>query len=244
MSSPKNLLRALGVLVAGVAWFELTPTDLWVQQALFDRGGQGWILDNTEPLARLLFYDGPKGLLILLALCLTVSLLFIRRSRIVRRYASGIRIVLLSLVLIPACVAAMKDATNVACPRQLAVFGGDLPYVGVVDSYLARSADQPKLRCFPAAHASGGFALLSLFFLFKTLRNRRRALYAALAVGWAMGAYKIAIGDHFLSHTVASMLFAWLGVCAIALAESSLGQWLRQPEGAIDRQIPRQLPSR
>jgi membrane-associated PAP2 superfamily phosphatase len=61
-----------------------------------------------------------------------------------------------------------------------------------------------------AGHASGGFALLSLFFLFKTARKSIGVVLFALTIGWSMGLYKMAIGDHFLSHTIITMLIAWL----------------------------------
>ena len=33
--------------------------------------------------------------------------------------------------------------------------------------------------------------------------------------GWSTGTYKILIGDHFLSHTVVTMLLAWLIILTI-----------------------------
>jgi len=74
----------------------------------------------------------------------------------------------------------------------------------------------PKIKCWPAGHASGGFALLSLFFLFKSRKNKKIAIITALSVGWAMGLYKMVIGDHFLSHTIITMMLAWLIVLIIA----------------------------
>ncbi|KAB7881964.1 PAP2 family protein, partial [Poseidonibacter ostreae] len=41
------------------------------------------------------------------------------------------------------------------------------------------------------------------------------ALIFALSVGWSMGTYKMLIGDHFLSHTIITMLIAWLLVLII-----------------------------
>ena len=51
---------------------------------------------------------------------------------------------------------------------------------------------------------------MSLFFLFKKRKYQIRALIFALAIGWSMGIYKMLIGDHFLSHTIITMLIAWL----------------------------------
>jgi membrane-associated PAP2 superfamily phosphatase len=72
-----------------------------------------------------------------------------------------------------------------------------------------------KFKCYPAGHASGGFALMSLFFLFKTYKNRIIALLFAFVIGWSMGVYKMLIGHHYLSHTVITMILSWLLILAI-----------------------------
>ena len=51
---------------------------------------------------------------------------------------------------------------------------------------------------------------MSLFFLFRRKRAKYAALSAALAIGWSMGIYKMMLGDHFFSHTMITMLLAWL----------------------------------
>ncbi|MFA5454365.1 MAG: phosphatase PAP2 family protein [Sulfurimonas sp.] len=60
-----------------------------------------------------------------------------------------------------------------------------------------------------------GFALLSLFFLFKSQRNQKRAVIIALLIGFSIGIYKMLIGDHFFSHTIIAMLIAWLIILLI-----------------------------
>lgn len=208
-----SLLALLLCLVV----FEWIPLDLWLQRHFFDGVNQRWIWSSAEPISRFLLYDGLKWLLILCALGLIASLFFCKRAPTIRRYSRGIRIVVLSLILIPLTVSGLKAATNVACSRALSEFGGKLSYDGVFgDAPLTRQ------RCFPAGHASGGFALMSLFFLFKTAKNQRRALYLAAATGWIMGAYKMLIGDHFLSHTIVTMLLAWLIINVVVIVETHL----------------------
>lgn len=38
----------------------------------------------------------------------------------------------------------------------------------------------------------------------------------AISIGWALGLYKMFIGDHFLSHTLVTMLLAWLMILLIS----------------------------
>jgi len=123
---------------------------------------------------------------------------------------------------VPLSVAALKAGTNIACPRELAVYGGDIEYVGILPMYSPDAAPQSRQKCFPASHASSGFALFALFFLFRSAVNRRRALYLGLLVGGIGGAYKIAIGDHFLSHTIVALLLAWLIANLVARVDSAV----------------------
>lgn len=219
MSNTRQAGFSLLALLLCLVVFEWIPLDLWLQRHFFDGVNQRWIWSSAEPISRFLLYDGLKWLLILCALGLIASLFFCKRAPTIRRYSRGIRIVVLSLILIPLTVSGLKAATNVACPRALSEFGGKLSYDGVFgDAPLTRQ------RCFPAGHASGGFALMSLFFLFKTAKNQRRALYLAAGTGWIMGAYKMLIGDHFLSHTIVTMLLAWLIINVVVIVETHLGR--------------------
>ncbi|MFT7223137.1 MAG: membrane-associated PAP2 superfamily phosphatase [Cellvibrionaceae bacterium] len=66
------------------------------------------------------------------------------------------------------------------------------------------------------------FALLALYYLAQIARRRKQAIIFALSLGWLMGAYKMLIGHHFLSHTIISMVLAWFLVNSIALLVYSL----------------------
>lgn len=232
--TPRRQLLFTGLaLLAGFAWFELTPTDLWLQQWLYDAQAQAWIWSRKEPVTRFLLYDGAKGLLVLFALTLLMSLVFCRRSAWLARHCRGIRIVVLSLILVPICVSTLKATTNVACPRSLEAFGGELPYIKVLEPYPADARPDRRERCFPAGHASGGFALMSLMFLFASPRRRRAALVGGLLAGWITGGYKMVIGDHFFSHTLISMLLAWFIINLIVMAD---GRLFGSPAEAAGRQ--------
>lgn len=60
------------------------------------------------------------------------------------------------------------------------------------------------------------FSLMSLFFLFKRQRNRNIALVSSLIIGFCTGAYKVLVGDHFLSHTIITMICSWIIILLIA----------------------------
>ncbi len=219
MPTKSILPHAVLLTIISLLLFELTPLDLWLQQFFFDTHGHHWVLSASERISHLIFYDAPRLLFTLFVLVLGISLLFARRLGISADNARNMRIVLLSLILVPGCVSLLKTATDVACPRDLTMFGGNVAYASVFEHHAKSSETHARRRCFPAGHASGGFALMSLSFLFSTRRNRRRAMYFGLTVGWTTGIYKILIGDHFIGHTVISMCLAWTIIQMIASIE-------------------------
>lgn len=124
---------------------------------------------------------------------------------------------ILSIALGTGAVALLKETSNVDCPRSLAEFGGQQPYVHLF-------ADRPntlsRARCFPGGHSSSGFALFGLYFV--CLKRSRRQALAALALALTIGGLfafgQEARGAHFLSHDIwsaAIMWFACLGVFSL-----------------------------
>ena len=114
-----------------------------------------------------------------------------------------------SVILTVGTVGLLKSLTNVHCAWDLAPFGGRFPYLHLFahrPEYLAPG------QCFPAAHASSGYALMSLYFVFRE-RSRQWAL-AGLAcgifAGLVFGLAQQARGAHLLSHDVWSAMLAWL----------------------------------
>jgi len=224
MTTTKHVLFSAIALIIALLWFELTNTDLWLQNLLFNAQNNTWLIDSPGWLLSFVFYDGIKKLLILFALAILISLLFFRNKKWVRNYHRGLLIVLLSLIIVPSVTGLLKATTNVACPRDIVAYGGDIPYVRVFESYPPGQKPEKNQRCFPAGHASGGFALMSLYFLFHSKRNRRRALAFGLTIGWLMAGYKTLLGHHFLSHSIITMLLAWLLINLIVMLDDFINR--------------------
>lgn len=229
--------------------FSLTPLDLLVQDTFYNANTQQWLWDKQEPWARLFFYDGIKAALVVLFLVLLTTLIISRFSTRLKPFRAGLLIVMSSMVLVPAAVSLLKANTNMACPVNLLQYGGKVEHVSLFASYPTGQSPASIQKCFPAGHASGGFALLSLIFLMPTARARQMALIGSLSLGWLMGGYKMAIGDHFLSHTLASMLLAWMIICTLAwriYRYYEVPQWwqeYRQVPHKVDHyiQLPKQV---
>jgi len=116
-----------------------------------------------------------------------------------------------------------------ACPglyAALALFGyfpiGDLTRYGGDTAYLRTFEHSFGLseagHCFPSGHASGGFALLALYFA-AYLYARRPALFLlpGLLVGTVFALGQQARGAHFLSHDLWSLSFCWFGALGLFL---------------------------
>lgn len=234
MNSKNQVVYTSAAILFCLLLFSVTPLDLWVQDQLYDSVQHSWLWSRHEPIKQFLLYDGIKALLVLFVVTLLVVLIGDRQDRLSPQKRAGLTLVILSMMAAPATVSLLKWTTDIACPRALIPFGGLLPYDDLI-THLTSAAAYPELqRCFPAGHASGGFALLSLVFLFDTQRGRLQAISFALALGWTMGFYKMAIGDHFFSHTIVSMLVDWLVINLIAVAyyqwTSRLGSTATMPE--------------
>lgn len=206
----KNILTTIVFLVAGFFVFEFSHIDLAIQDEFFNFNTAGWLVDRRSPIPRILLYDVVKVLYGLLIVGLIVTLCCFKNTKFATGKSRGMIIVLTSLILIPLAVNFLKATTNVACPRDLARYGGAYPYVSVLESYPVTFSQKRPAKCYPAGHASGGFALLSLFFLLSGPRGRTISICFGLTIGWTLGLYKMVIGDHFLSHTIMTMMLAWL----------------------------------
>jgi membrane-associated PAP2 superfamily phosphatase len=114
----------------------------------------------------------------------------------------------LTVVLTVGITGLLKILTHVDCPWDLTLFGGRFPYVPLFGD---RPDDLPAGGCFPAAHASSGYALMALYFVFRErdLRLARAGVGAGLLVGLVFGVAQQSRGAHFVSHDLWSAMLAW-----------------------------------
>lgn len=211
----------LALLVGTLVLAETTPLDVLIQDRLHDPATGAWLVDATAFWPRLLFYDGPKGMIIALGVALIA--LFAGPARWRGRFGldrARLAAAVVVMALVPACVGFLKARSDVFCPAQLTRYGGTQelrrPFTPRPDGEQAAR----RGHCWPAGHASGGFALIGLSLLARTRECRRLGLAAGFAVGWTMGLYQMLKGAHFLSHTLVTMLIACLFTAIVARALS------------------------
>ena len=209
-----QILLTTLLLIFTIIFFALTDIDITLQDSFFNTQTHTWILDRHAQPYQFIFYSGIKKLLIVIAVSFLIALVFFRKNETIKTYKKGILIVILSAILVPLIVGGLKRYTNMPCPKNEIHYGGEYPRTTVWQSY-PENFKKSKIKCWPAGHASGGFALMSLFFLLKKKKNKRIALVSALVIGWSMSLYKMLIGDHFLSHSIITMILAWLIILLI-----------------------------
>jgi len=188
-----------------------------VQRLFFDADLNDWIISRDQRWLRFVLYDGVKTVyfgVVIIFLLLSLSPRFTRIDLFLPRHGSydqqKLLVVLVSLVLVPLVVNLLKDATNIPCPRDLVLFGGSYPHITLFHGYPDDFVQVDRIACYPAGHASGGFALMALGILGKTRKAQMVIASMACLLGWVVGVYKIVIGDHFLGHTAVTMLLAMI----------------------------------
>ncbi len=229
MSPRLQLILAVVLLGAVLAFFEFTDTDVWLQDKFHVGPGDRWIVEHDEgalcywPLKAVMIATG-----VLCGIGLAASLAFARLDRLCRPLA----MMSLSFALVPSVLVGLREVTNVHGPYQLQRYGMDKPYVKVFERAQAdlRAKSRRPGRCFPAGHASAGFPLMMLFFVFRRPSARWLGLGVGLAAGWSMGLYQMLTGKHFLSHTVATMIGAWILILLSVVIFERL--WPRNPAPA------------
>ena len=104
--------------------------------------------------------------------------------------------------------------TGVLYPCYVDRYGGKQPYRTLLES-IPRVPGRVRGRGFPAAHCSGGFALMALYFVMPG-PARWVGLGLGLAAGWIVGLYQMLKGVHYLSHTIVTMFLAWLIILIVS----------------------------
>ena len=122
---------------------------------------------------------------------------------------------IVSLILSLAGVALLKKLIPMDCPWDLQPFGGSQTFNGLFSSWPANRAPN---ACFPAGHASIGYAWFGLYFfcLQRYPALARLALGCSIGLGISLGLVQELRGAHFISHDLASAAWCWTMACLCA----------------------------
>jgi membrane-associated PAP2 superfamily phosphatase len=105
-------------------------------------------------------------------------------------------------------ISSLKAFSHTSCPWDLAEFGRAARHVS---HWAWATADGGSGRCFPAGHASAGFAFLGGYFAFadKQPSAARAWFVGALLAGLVFGLAQQVRGAHFMSHTLWTGWLCW-----------------------------------
>ena len=162
-----QLIISIILLVFVIGFFQFTNSDISIQNYFYNFETKSWLINKDEPILKFFLYDGLKQGLIIIGVFILVLLIFFRKKEFVKEYKKGLIILLLSSIFVPTIIGSLKAITNTPCPCNIEHFGGEYPDIKVFDKYPENFIQKSKAKCWPAGHASGGFALMALFFFFK-----------------------------------------------------------------------------
>lgn len=208
-----TVVAALSLLAWDGSGLDLPVAQWFGTQEGFPLRGN-WLLSNV-------LHDGVKRIawLLALGLCLGVwwPVGWLRSISQTRR----LQLAITTLVSVFA-VASLKTISTASCPWDLANFGGVAHYVPHWMHLL--KPDGGSGGCFPAGHASTGFAFIGGYFAFRRDASpvARRWLIISLATGAALGLAQQMRGAHFTSHTLWTALICWCVAWSLDLLFSSL----------------------
>lgn len=131
-------------------------------------------------------------------------------------------------------VSMIKLHSRTSCPWDLQEFGGVARYVS---HWSWGIPDGGTGGCFPAGHASAGFAFLGGFFAFRHAlpETARRWLAGVMLAGLVLGLAQQMRGAHYLSHTLWT---AWLCWTAAGVMDDLFTQVISQKRSRVPAPVP------
>jgi membrane-associated PAP2 superfamily phosphatase len=201
----------LALLALVLAW-DTSGFDLPLARLAGSEHGFPW---RDQWLLTGVLHDGARRLawLVALVLCLAVWWPVGAFERLTTSQRLQLAV---TVLLAPLAVSLLKSGSQTSCPWDLSTFGGFAAYT----SHWSLQPDGGGGHCFPAGHASSGFALMGGYFAVRatSLPAARRWLAAGAGSGMVLGLGQQWRGAHFMSHTLWSALVCWCVAWAIDAA--------------------------
>jgi membrane-associated PAP2 superfamily phosphatase len=201
-----HLYLPLALLLTANAWLTGGGGDFWFADLLYRWEGGHWALQHAWLTNQLVHQAGK-----MLSIVGTVFVL-LATLRAWRQPGNTWRrpwlALLVSVALSTGLVSLLKHLTHMDCPWDLTRYGGHKAFYGLLESRHGLAAS----GCFPAGHASAGYAWLALYFFALAVRPRWRWPAFALGLGGGLlfGFSQQLRGAHFLSHDLWTLAVCWI----------------------------------
>lgn len=210
-----HLLRPLMIFLLAAMWLEFSGVDLWLADVIYHWSGDSWRWRDAWVTATLVHEYG-RSFVAVLVLMLVLLIAASWWVAVLRPFRSGLCYVLVSAIMAGLIVNIGKRLTQVDCPWDLLRYGGT---VGYVRNFTSHANTGGVGGCFPAGHASAGYAWFGLYYFVRQYWPRwsRMALLGVLLLGLVFGIAQQLRGAHFLSHDAWTLGICWLVATTLAL---------------------------
>jgi membrane-associated PAP2 superfamily phosphatase len=210
-----HALWPLLVFIAVALLLEAGSVDLRLADWIYLKSGASWSLRDAW-LTRDLIHEGGRTLVGLMTLMLLVLFAATCLWPPLHQYRRGLTYLVVSTLAAALVINVLKQLTHIDCPWDLLRYGGSYPYAGIFELVGARTQHG---ACFPAGHASAGYAWFGLYYLAREYRPHWRlpVLGAVLALGLVFGIGQQLRGAHFVSHDWWTLGLCWFMATACYL---------------------------
>lgn len=218
------------LLAACSTWLIALGGDFAIADLLYRLQGGAWAYKSTWLATDVMHVTG-RNLSVLAWSLVVCGWLASLRLEALRTWRRPLAYLVLATFAGVALTSLLKASSGLDCPWDLTRYGGSREFLG----WFATRSSNAGGRCFPAGHASAGYAWLALyFFLSEVAPDRRRwGLVVGSGVGLLFGVSQQLRGAHFLSHDVWTAAICWFAALA-------LHAWMfsRPPATRDPREIP------
>lgn len=202
-----SLIKATVILIAATFFIDVLNVDQIVADRIYQWEGYSWELKNAWFTSVFIHFGGKYFSIFLII----VVLFFLLASFVLpplRGWRLRLTYLFIAAVLGSLSVSIGKTISNISCPWDFSRYGGTLEYISLIEQLRVRNGSQ----CFPAGHASAGFAWVALYFvgLHSNSSWRWPALFFSLFLGVLFGVSQQLRGAHFLSHDLWSFGCCWM----------------------------------
>ncbi len=205
-----RFIVCLVVLLLTLSIIHYNNLDLKFQSLFFYPETKLWLVARDNMILKFFFYKLPKYIIAIYGVFMILWLIKLRYYKESIELQKKLLFLILILIFTPLTVAILKHYSPIYCPNFIEEFGGEKLYISPFDMFNGVIFFHHTGKCFPAGHASGGFALISLYFVIPSKVLKIWSLLFSLSLGWIMGIYQIAKGTHYLSDTIVTLAIAYL----------------------------------
>ena len=206
--------------------YDYAVWDMRLSNLFFDVQHQQFYLKH-QPFLSGFMHIGLKWLMVVIALLSLMLAVLASQVIVFKPMQKHLFWAFAGMVISASVVAMLKRSSMHGCPWDLAMYGGDLPYLPLFSSL---PVGVQAGACFPAGHPSGGFALMAFYFAFRQIKPQFAIamLWLGVFFGLAMGFAQVMRGAHFLSHILWSGWVVWVTLLLL--------YWVWRPVAPLQKQ--------